>query len=81
MRDAPQVFWMQARFASGATSLLQRPQPAAVKLPLPATDRLPMHPDQAGDCGRMHSLTQQPSPHNRRSSNSENLATLPLGSP
>ena len=57
--DALQVFRAQARFPSCSSGPLQRPQPTFRYLLRPATDRLSMSPDAAGNFRWVYALAQQ----------------------
>jgi hypothetical protein len=56
--DAPQVFRVQARFASCSSGPLQRPQPAFRYLLRPPTDRLSMSADAPGHFRLVYALAQ-----------------------
>jgi len=60
MLDAPQIGYLQARLAPGASGFLQRPLSALGKLLGPAAHRLPMHPDPPGHFCLRNFLLQQP---------------------
>src|SRR5207245_11815365 len=60
--DAPQVSGVQARLASRASRLPQRPSSALFQLLHPAAHRLAMHPNPPGHLRLGNALPHPPSP-------------------